>query len=107
MSSQLHEVVFPAHIPLLVTGCRHILLRKDIIVGVVFLPLLLLPLLGLLGLFFSLEKGKRTELAAGTGRDIQCGWEDQTMNEIGTLAQGECQETRGKGDSSVKGVQAS
>lgn len=64
MSLKLHEVVFPAHIPLLVTGCRHILLREDVIVGVVFMPLLLLPLLGLLGLFFPLEWGKRTELAA-------------------------------------------
>lgn len=41
----LHEVIFPVFIAILVTGPGHVILGKHLVIGVILLPLLLLPLL--------------------------------------------------------------
>lgn len=50
----LHEVVFPVFITFLVTRASHLILSEKVVIGVILLPLLLLPLLGLLCLLFLL-----------------------------------------------------
>jgi hypothetical protein len=53
--TRLHEIVLPVLVPVLVAGRGHVLLGKDVVVGVVLLPLLLLALLGDAGFFLFLR----------------------------------------------------
>lgn len=53
MRSKLHEVVLPVLITVLVARIRHVVLGEELVVGMVLLPLLLLPLLRLFGLFLA------------------------------------------------------
>jgi hypothetical protein len=43
---KLHEIILPILIPVLVARADHVLLGEELVVGVILLPLLLLPLLG-------------------------------------------------------------
>jgi hypothetical protein len=51
-----HEIVLPILAAVLVAGCLHVVLVEEIIVRMVFLPLLLLALLGDTGLLLSLRR---------------------------------------------------
>jgi hypothetical protein len=55
ITTKLHEVVLPLIAPILVAGRGHVLLREEIIVGMLLLPLLLLSLLCRFGLLLFLQ----------------------------------------------------
>jgi hypothetical protein len=58
---RLHKVIFPILVAMLVAGGVHVLLGEYVVVGMILLPLFFLPLLGLPGLFLSLQASPRRQ----------------------------------------------
>lgn len=75
MKHELHEILLPVLVAVLVARPGHVLLGEEVVVGVLLLPLLLLPLLGdarLLLFLFCYSSDTRAP-PDGTGREMKIG----------------------------------